>query len=47
MTVLLSEYVPTTWWGEALHNSWIFRLKAALLYQPGIVVTSVPFVLHE
>jgi len=47
VTVLLAEYVPTTWWGEALHNSWIFRLKVALLYQPGIVVTSVPFMLHE
>jgi hypothetical protein len=47
VTVLLAEYVPTTWWGEALHNSWIFRLKVALLYQPGIVVTSVPFMLHD
>jgi hypothetical protein len=47
VTVLLPEYVPTTWWGEALHNSWVFRLKVALLYQPGIVVTSVPFMLHE
>lgn len=47
VTVLLPEYVPASWWGEALHNSWVFRLKAALLYQPGIVVTSVPFVLQE
>jgi hypothetical protein len=47
VTVLLAEFVPTTWWGEALHNSWVFRLKIALLYQPGIVVTSVPFMLHD
>ncbi len=47
VTVLLAEYVPATWWGEALHNGWIFGLKAALLYQPGIVVTSVPFMLHD
>jgi hypothetical protein len=47
VTVLLAEYVPTSWWGEALHNSWIFWLKVALLYQPGIVVTSVPFMLHD
>jgi amino acid transporter len=47
VTVLLAEFVPATWWAEALHNSWIFWLKAALLYQPGIVVTSVPFMLHE
>jgi len=26
-----------TWWGEALHNSWIFRLKVALLYQPWLL----------
>ena len=37
VTVLLAEFVPTTWWGEALHNSWIFRLKVALLYQPWLL----------
>lgn len=47
VTVVLAEFVPATWWEEALHNGWVFRLKAALLYRPGIVVTSVPFVLHE
>ncbi len=47
VTVLLAEYVPANWWAEALHNSWIFRLKVALLYQPGLVVTSVPFMLHD
>ena len=47
VTVVLAEFVPGTWWEEALHNGWVFRLKAALLYRPGIVVISVPFVLHE
>jgi hypothetical protein len=37
VTVLLAEFVPTTWCGEALHNSWIFRLKVALLYQPWLL----------
>ncbi len=46
VTVLLPEFVPPSWWQHALHNGAVFRLKVALLYRPGIVVTSVPFVLH-
>jgi hypothetical protein len=42
VTVLLPEYVPAHWWQQALHNAIIFRLKATLLYTPGIVVTGVP-----
>ena len=37
------EFVPPRWWQQVLHNQSIFRLKAALLYRPGIVVTSVPY----
>jgi len=46
VTVLLPEFVPPSWWQQALHNGLVFRLKLALLYRPGIVVTSVPYVLH-
>ena len=46
ITVVLAEFVPPSWWQQALHNGAVFRLKMALLYRPGIVVTSVPYVLH-
>jgi hypothetical protein len=43
VTVLLPEFVPPHWWEELLHNQETLRLKATLLYRPGVVVTSVPF----
>ncbi len=46
VTVLVPEFVPSSWWEEVLHNGPVFRLKAALRYRPGVVVTSVPFILH-
>jgi hypothetical protein len=42
-TVPLPEYVPQHWWRQLLHNQPLFLLKAALLYRPGIVATSVPY----
>lgn len=42
MTVLLPEFVVSHWWEHILHNQTALRLKAALLFRPGIVVTSVP-----
>jgi hypothetical protein len=46
VTIILPEFVSSRWWQELLHNQSIFRLKAALLYRPGIVVTSIPFLLR-
>lgn len=43
LTVVLPEYVPTHWWEQILHNQTALRIKAALLFKPGIVVTSVPY----
>ncbi len=43
ITVVLPEYVPDHWWENALHNQSALRLKAALLYRPNTVVTSVPY----
>jgi amino acid transporter len=43
ITVVLPEYVPDHWWENALHNQMALRLKAALLYRPNTVVTSVPY----
>lgn len=42
LTVLMPEFVVSHWWEHALHNQTALRLKAALLFRPGIVVTSVP-----
>jgi amino acid transporter len=41
--VVLPELVATRWWHNLLHNQTALRLKAALLYRPGIVVVSVPY----
>jgi hypothetical protein len=46
VTVILPEFVPSVWWQELLHNQAIFRLKASLLFRPGIVVVSVPYLLR-
>jgi amino acid transporter len=46
VTVILPEFVPSVWWQELLHNQSIFRLKASLLFRPGIVVVSVPYLLR-
>ena len=42
VTVLLPEFVPARWWHNLLHNQTSLMLKGALLFRPGIVVTSVP-----
>lgn len=42
LTVVLPEFVVSHWWEYLLHNQTAFRLKAALLFRPGIVVSDVP-----
>jgi hypothetical protein len=39
--------VPAHWWEQVLHNQTALRLKAALLFRPGIVVASVPYHLRR
>jgi amino acid transporter len=43
VTVILPEYVPSSWWEHLLHNQTALRLKAALLFHPGVVVANVPY----
>ena len=43
LTVVLPEFVPSHWWEQLLHNHTALRLKAALLFHPGIVVANVPY----
>ncbi|HVB73215.1 MAG TPA: APC family permease [Ktedonobacteraceae bacterium] len=42
LTVILPEFIVSHWWEHLLHNQTALRLKGALLFRPGIVVTSVP-----
>jgi hypothetical protein len=47
LTVVLPEFIARHWWEQALHNQTALRLKAALLFRPGVVVTSVPYHLER
>jgi amino acid transporter len=47
ITVLLPEFVPARWWHHLLHNQRALLIKGALLFRPNIVVTSVPYHLHD
>jgi len=47
VTVFIPEYVVGHWWEQLLHNQSALRLKGRLLYQPGVMVTSVPYQLHS
>jgi amino acid transporter len=41
--VFIPEYVVGRWWEHFLHNQSALRLKGRLLFQPGVMVTSVPW----
>jgi amino acid transporter len=41
--VVLPEYVPGQWWEHLLHNQTALRLKAALLFRPGVIVANIPY----
>lgn len=43
VTVYLPEYVLGKWWEQVLHNHSALRLKARLLFTPGVMVVSVPW----
>jgi hypothetical protein len=41
--VYIPEYVVGHWWENLLHNQSALRLKSRLLFEPGVMVTSVPY----
>ncbi len=47
VTVFIPEYVVGGWWEQLLHNQSALRLKGRLLFQPGVMVTSVPWQLSS
>ncbi|QRP47865.1 APC family permease [Amycolatopsis sp. FDAARGOS 1241] len=45
--VYIPEYVVGRWWENVLHNQSSLRLKGRLLFEPGVMVTSVPWQLRS
>jgi hypothetical protein len=43
VTVVMPEFVVDRWWQNAFHNQTGLYLKRLLLFEPNVVVTSVPF----
>jgi uncharacterized membrane protein len=43
IAVFIPEYVTSRWWQHLLHNQNALRLKARLLFTPGVVVVNVPY----
>lgn len=47
VTVFIPEYVVGRWWENLLHNQSALRIKTRLLFEPGVMVTSVPWQLQS
>jgi hypothetical protein len=43
VAVYVPEYVVGRWWEHLLHNQSALRLKTRLRFQPGVMITSVPW----
>jgi len=47
VAVYIPEYVVGHWWEQLLHNQTALRLKGRLLFTPGVMVISVPYLLRS
>jgi amino acid transporter len=47
VTVFIPECVVGHWWEQVLHNQSALRIKGRLLFEPGVMVTSVPWQLRS
>ena len=43
MTIVVPQFVPEQGWHNVLHAQTAIMLRFALLFQPGVVITSVPY----
>ncbi len=43
ITIVVPQFVPRMWWHQLLHAQTAVMLRLALLFRPGIVITSVPY----
>jgi len=41
--VVMPEYLVTRWWHRVLHNNRALFIKRLLLFEPRVVLSSVPF----
>ncbi len=42
-TVIIPEFVTSSWWENFLHNQTALRIKGSLLLKPKVIVISVPY----
>jgi hypothetical protein len=47
VNIYIPEYVVGHWWENVLHNQSSLRLKGRLLFEPNVMVTSVPWQLRS
>ncbi|QES51624.1 DNA-binding protein [Streptomyces venezuelae] len=47
LSVVIPEFVVGHWWEQPLHNQNALRLKARLLFTPGVAVIDVPYLLES
>ena len=47
VTVVFPEFVTAKWYHQFLHNQTAFIIKAALIFKPKVIVTSVRYHLHS
>jgi hypothetical protein len=47
ISIYIPEYVVGHWWEHLLHNQSALRLKTRLLFERGVMVTSVPWQLES
>ncbi|MQA25470.1 MAG: amino acid permease [Micromonosporaceae bacterium] len=47
VTVFIPQYVLGRWWEHLLHNQSALRIRSRLMYEPGVMVTSVPYQLKS
>ncbi|MGH3646573.1 MAG: APC family permease [Micromonosporaceae bacterium] len=47
VTVFIPQYVVGRWWEHLLHNQSALRIRTRLMYEPGVMVTSVPYQLKS
>jgi hypothetical protein len=45
--VILPEYVVRRWWHRILHNQRALFIKRQLLFEPRVILSSVPYALRE
>ena len=41
--VVIPEFVVPGFWSQILHNQTAFAIKASLIFEPGVAVTSIPW----